>query len=116
MVILSDMSDVAHGPFAAVPGSHKANLRCPFEMSDARQHPLAVPVLCSAGDVIIFSEGMTHNAFPVLSRTRRRSIFFCHMPSIDRDNLPGMRMSMYPEHVLKRLPDCLDKLTLSGYI
>ena len=47
---------------------------------------------------------------------RRRSIFFCYMPSIDRDNLPSQRMSMYPAHVLDRLPDCAKTLTLSGYI
>jgi hypothetical protein len=116
VAILSDMSQVEHGPFAAIPGSHKSNLRCPLPLGDPAENPLAVPVLASAGDVIIFSEGMTHNAYAVQSLTRRRSIFFCYMPSIDRDNLPSMRMSMYPPHVLARLPDCSKMLTLSGYI
>jgi hypothetical protein len=116
VAILSDMSVVENGPFAAIPGSHKSNFKCPFVMDDATRNPMAVPVLASPGDVVIFSEGITHNAFPVLTGTRRRSIFFCYMPSIDRDNLPSQRMSMYPAHVLDRLPDCAKTLTLSGYI
>ncbi len=130
VTILSDMSQLAGGPFAAIPGSvrnfwvlflrlcssslpkpwmhpqtvqHKSNFRCPFDMGDATKNPMAVPVyaspvsshvdgqqqdvnpsylardysrLCSCvhlhmvagqGDVILFTEGMTHNAYPVLA-------------------------------------------------
>ena len=39
-----------------------------------------------AGDVILFSEGVTHNAYDVTNpEIRRRSIFFCYMPSISSD-------------------------------
>ena len=72
-----------------IPGSHKSNMKCPYDMADASNNPVAVPVLAAAGDMVVFSEGMTHNAYPVLSQTRRRSIFFNYMPSVDRDNLPG---------------------------
>jgi hypothetical protein len=34
---------------------------------------LALP---QAGDVVIFTEGITHNAFPVRTPSRRRSLFF----------------------------------------
>ena len=86
VVILSDMSQLAGGPFAAIPGSHKSNFRCPFDMSDATKNPMAVPVYASPGDVILFSEGITHNAYPVLDPAiLRRSIFFCYMPSISSD-------------------------------
>jgi hypothetical protein len=75
-----------------------------------------VPVLAGPGDVIIFSEGMTHNAYAVTNETVRRSVFFCYMPSINRDNLPSQRMSIYPDHVLERLGDRAHLLTSAGYI
>ena len=46
----------------------------------------------------------------------RRSVFFNYSPAIDRDNLPGQRMSIYPDHVLERLADQRDILTVAGYI
>ena len=60
--------------------------------------------------------GITHNAYPVLDDSRRRSLFFNWVPAIDRDNLPHMRMSIYPDHVLERLADEADQLTAPGYI
>ena len=116
VVILSDMTRVENGPFAAIPGSHKANFSCPFDMGDARENPMAVPVLAGPGDVVIFSEGMTHNAYPVTNDSIRRSIFFNYMPAIGRNNLPFQRMSIYPDHVLERLQDQVDMLTSPGYI
>ena len=43
---------------------------------------LAEPVFAEAGDVVIFTEGVTHNAYPVLDDSRRRSLFFNWVPSI----------------------------------
>jgi ectoine hydroxylase-related dioxygenase (phytanoyl-CoA dioxygenase family) len=77
---------------------------------------MAVPVLAASGDVVIFSEGMTHNAFPVTNDSIRRSVFFNYMPAIGRNNLPGQRMSIYPDHVLERLSDQADIVTSPGYI
>ncbi len=116
VVILSDMTRIENGPFAAIPGSHKANFACPYDMADASKNPMAVPVLAAPGDVIIFSEGMTHNAYPVTNQSIRRSLFFNYMPSIRPNNLPYQRMSIYPEHVLERLSDQVDILTTPGYI
>ena len=65
---------------------------------------------------MIFTEGITHNAFPVRTATRRRSLFFNWVPAISSDNLPLQRMSIFPEHVLTRLADQRDMLTASGYI
>ena len=115
VVILSDMTQVESGPFAAIPGSHKANFRCPFGKTE-EENPMTVPVLAGPGDVIIFSEGMTHGAYPVTNKSVRRSVYFCYMPSINQDNLPKQRMSMYPAHVLTRLSDTADLLTAPGYI
>ena len=116
VVILSDMSRLKTGPFAAIPGSHKANFVCPYDMSDASRNPMAIPVFAAPGDVIIFSEGMTHNAYPVTDQSIRRSVFFNYMPSMERNNLPDRRMSIYPDHVLERLGDQADILTSPGYI
>ena len=116
VVILSDMTLMENGPFAAIPGSHKANFACPHDMSDASRNPMTVPVFAAPGDVIVFSEGMTHNAFPVTNDTIRRSVFFNYMPAIGRDNLPGQYMSIYPDHVLERLSDQADILSSPGYI
>ena len=116
VVILTDMSKLENGPFAAIPGSHKANFPCPYEMDDARKNPMAVPVYAAPGDVLIFSEGMTHNAYPVTNDSLRRSVFFNYSPALERNNLPGQRMSIYPDHVLERLRDQGDILTLAGYV
>ncbi len=116
VIILSDMSRIENGPFAAIPGSHKSNFVCPYDTTDATKNPMAVPVFAKAGDVIIFSEGMTHNAYPVVNRSIRRSVFFNYMPSIGRNNLPNQRMSIYPERVIERLADQADILTCPGYI
>ncbi len=106
--------DTPNGPFAAVPGSHKANF--PFDKADAADNPMAVPVLAGPGDVVIFSEGMTHGSYAVTGNTVRQSVYFCYMPSITQDNLPHQRMSMYPDHVLDRLSDMSHILTSPGYI
>ena len=73
-------------------------------------------MLAAPGDVVIFSEGMTHNAYPVTNDSLRRSVFFNYSPALDRDNLPGQRMSIYPDHVLERLSDQRDILTVAGYV
>ena len=103
------------GATCFVVGSHKANFPCPFGKTE-EDNPMTVPVLAGPGDVIIFSEGMTHGAYPVTNNSVRRSVFFCYMPSINQDNLPQQRMSMYPEHVLERLSDRAHLLTAPGYI
>ncbi len=35
---------------------------------------------------------------------------------IGRDNLPFQRMSIYPDHVLRRLSDAAGLLTAAGYV
>ena len=77
---------------------------------------LGLPVLCPALSCPAPASGVTHNAYPVLDDSRRRSLFFNWVPAIDRDNLPHMRMSIYPDHVLERLADEADQLTAPGYI
>ena len=116
VVILTDMTRIEQGPFAALPGSHKSNFACPFDMIDPKKNPAAVPVLAAPGDVIIFSEGITHDAYPVTDDSTRRSVYFNYMPGIVRNNLPDQRMSIYPDHLLERLSDQLDILSTPGYM
>lgn len=101
-----------------IAGSHKANLdpRTHQDLTSAEKTLLAEPVFASPGDVVVFTEGITHNAYPVLDHSRRRSLFFNWVPSIDRDNLPHRRMSPYPGHVLQRLHDEAQQLTAAGWI
>ena len=73
-------------------------------------------MLAAPGDMVIFSEGITHNAYPVTNRSIRRSVFFNYLPAIGRDNLPFQPMSIYPDHVLDRLSDEADLITSAGYI
>lgn len=64
------------------------------------------------------SHAVVDNAFPVLTATRRRSLFFNWVPAIDRNNLPSQRMSIFPDHVLQRFPEpeLQNMLTAPGYI
>ena len=43
-------------------------------------------------------------------------LYFNWVPTIDRDNMPLHRMSIYPDHVLERLADESDQLSAAGYI
>jgi hypothetical protein len=74
----------------------------------ARNKPEPTWLFCPTSD----------NAFPVLTATRRRSLFFNWVPAIDRNNLPSQRMSIFPDHVLQRFPEpeLQNMLTAPGYI
>ena len=77
------------GGFVVVPGSHKSNLRGPdtlymHKASDAAafadsyigfQEGLSKEVVCDAGDVVIFTEALTHGTMAWTAKTQRR---VCH--------------------------------------
>jgi hypothetical protein len=68
------------GGFVAIPGSHKANFSLPDEyraFADGGAPVVHVPV--RAGDVIIFSEALTHGTAPWTADTERRAMLcrFC---------------------------------------
>lgn len=70
------------GGFAAIPGSHKANLSCPQSMKlweQYREH--VVEVNAKAGDAIIFTETLTHGALPWKANYQRRLVLFKFSPS-----------------------------------
>jgi hypothetical protein len=72
---------VESGGFVAIPGSHKANVSCPDEFLnfDVTGNWLArVPV--EAGDVVIFTEALTHGTWPWTADYERRAIFLKYSP------------------------------------
>jgi ectoine hydroxylase-related dioxygenase (phytanoyl-CoA dioxygenase family) len=84
VVVVYALKDVnpGDGGFACVPGSHKANFRLPAEWAPMDEHLAAcvTPVLCRAGDAIIFTEAMTHGTLPWHGKDERRSIFYKYSP------------------------------------
>jgi ectoine hydroxylase-related dioxygenase (phytanoyl-CoA dioxygenase family) len=69
--------DVEDGCFAVVPGSHKANFRSPFG-DDPANHPGLMPVPAQPGDVVIFTEALTHGSCKNVSGRCRRTVFYCY--------------------------------------
>ena len=63
---LTDMLP-GHGGFCCIPGSHKSNYRCPDHFSAPLRRTKSVwhPCIRSAGDVVIFTEALTHGTPPL---------------------------------------------------
>jgi hypothetical protein len=59
------------GGFRCIPGSHKANFELPFEMLEDEAEDVAV----SAGDVVIFTEALTHGSRWYGAASRRVLIY-----------------------------------------
>ena len=65
------------GGFAIVPGSHKANYRCPPGVrSVERDMGLVRQPAMKAGDVLFFAECATHGTLPWKGRGERRAILY----------------------------------------
>lgn len=77
---LTDVSADAGG-FVCVPGSHKANFRCPFLDAPAdRQQPWLTHVELRAGDAVIFTEALTHGSLDWHGPGNRRALFYKYAP------------------------------------
>ena len=64
------------GCFAAIPGSHKSNFNKPWGRHPDENPPLqAVPT--RAGDVILFTEALTHGSTVNVSGRHRRTLYYC---------------------------------------
>jgi ectoine hydroxylase-related dioxygenase (phytanoyl-CoA dioxygenase family) len=69
------------GGFAAVPGSHKANLPLPDEWKDLeRMQPFVRRVTGPAGTVVVFTEALSHGTLPWTGAGERRTIFLKFSP------------------------------------
>jgi hypothetical protein len=71
-----------HGPgeggFCCVPGSHKARFARPAGMG--LDHPLVREVPMMAGDVVVFTEALTHGTLPWSAEHERRSVLYKYSP------------------------------------
>ena len=68
--------DPGFGGFRCIPGSHKAN----FELPDAAASDLAIDLALSAGDVVFFTEALTHGTSTWRAPYERMSLFYKYAP------------------------------------
>ncbi len=76
-VVAFQLMDVnpGDGGLIVIPGSHKSNFPCPEEIRRYQNFQEHVrQVVCKAGDVVIFTEAVTHGTLPWTSDRPRRSI------------------------------------------
>ncbi|WOX07339.1 phytanoyl-CoA dioxygenase family protein [Streptomyces sp. N50] len=69
------------GGFGCIPGSHKANFRCPVEirrMEAYAEHVRQVPV--RAGSAVVFTETLVHGTLPWTGASERRTVFARYSP------------------------------------
>lgn len=65
------------GGFGVIPGSHKANFKRPYG-DHPNDNPSFKYIDVNAGDIIIFTEALTHGSFVNISGKQRRTIFLCY--------------------------------------
>ncbi len=69
------------GGFCCIPGSHKANYRCPKSIIEFESDlDLIANPSCEAGDLIIFNEATTHGTLPWKGKDERRSLLYRFSP------------------------------------
>lgn len=69
------------GGFACIPGSHKANYICPPEIRSFSRDPgCVIQVPMRAGDVLIFTEALTHGTHAWTASHHRRSLLYKYAP------------------------------------
>jgi hypothetical protein len=66
------------GGFCCVPGSHKANFRMPATIDI--DHPLVTEVTLAPGDLVVFTEALTHGTLPWTAAHERRSLLYKYSP------------------------------------
>jgi ectoine hydroxylase-related dioxygenase (phytanoyl-CoA dioxygenase family) len=76
---------VGGGGFCCIPGSHKAEFVRPGSIDYG--HPLIQEVALRAGDVVFFTEAITHGTLPWNGPFVRRSVFFKYSPGNSAYNL-----------------------------
>ena len=102
-VVAWQLADVnpGDGGLALIPGSHKGNYACPQPIRKWEAHRDVVKqVTCKAGDVVIFTEAVTHGTIPWTADHDRRSLLFRMSPG----NLAYAKgYNPWPESMLKGL-------------
>ena len=64
------------GGFVCIPGSHRSGFTLPATFD----RELAVEVPMAAGDVVVFSEALTHGTLPWRAREERRTLVYKYSP------------------------------------
>ena len=64
------------GGFLCVPGSHKANFPTPAQVADE----MAIEVPLGAGDVVVFTEALTHGTAAWQAPRQRRTLLYKYSP------------------------------------
>jgi ectoine hydroxylase-related dioxygenase (phytanoyl-CoA dioxygenase family) len=92
------------GGLCVVPGSHKANLPAPRSLRLYEEHQQVVTqIAAKAGDVVIFTEALTHGTLPWTAKHQRRSLLFRYSPgnmAYDKTYLPS-----WPAEILDGLDE-----------
>ena len=69
------------GGITVIPGSHKANFKCPEDIMLYNEDKECVyNVACKAGDLVIFMEATIHGALPWTADHERRSLLYRYCP------------------------------------
>ena len=99
-VVAINLRDVGPGDggFAAVPGSHKANLPFPADWRDlAVPRPFVRPVTGPAGTAVIFTEALSHGTLPWSGAGERRTLFLKFSPGALSWSATWYDPERYPE-------------------
>ena len=87
------------GGVAVVPGSHKADLPCPRSMTLGQAYQEHVlDVHGKAGDVVIFTETLTHGTLPWKGVHQRRALLYKFSPGFQAYSA-GVHQISYPDFV-----------------
>jgi ectoine hydroxylase-related dioxygenase (phytanoyl-CoA dioxygenase family) len=83
IVVSYALTDIAEnvGGFICIPGSHNASVPIPAEYHSMKGNPLWRQVPQQAGDVLIFTEALTHGTRPWTNKnSERRSVLLKYCP------------------------------------
>ena len=96
---LADIRD-GDGGLAVVPGSHKGNIAPPQSLRRYEAHKDVVKqITCNAGDVVIFTEALTHGTLPWKADQQRRTALFRYSPG----NIAYAKDYNWPDAMLEGL-------------
>ncbi len=82
-VVAWQLADIhpGDGGLCVIPGSHKGNYPCPPALRRGEMHSDYIKqITCKAGDVIIFTEAVTHGTLPWTADHDRRTALFRFSP------------------------------------
>ncbi len=87
------------GGVAVVAGSHKANLPCPQSMKLwENHHEHVIEVHGKAGDVVLFTETLTHGTLPWKGQHQRRALLYKFSPAFQAYS-GGAHQVAYPDYI-----------------